>query len=133
MKILVVDGQGGRMGQSIIEILKSRRVDAEIIAVGTNSLATGAMLKAKPDAAATGENAILVNCRDADYIIGPIGILVADALHGEISPKIAVAVGSSAAKKILFPITRCNTMILGVPDFSLSRQLELLTEALGLD
>lgn len=84
MKIVIVDGQGGRMGAAVIQELNTRKLAAEIVAVGTNSIATSAMLSAKPTAGATGENAVIVNCRDADFIIGPIGILVASQRRVEL-------------------------------------------------
>lgn len=126
MKIVVIDGQGGRMGRAIIERLKTAVAGAEIVAVGTNSSATEFMLGGKPDTGATGENAVIVNCRDADYIVGPIGIIVADALHGEISPPMAVAVGQSKAKKILLPVSRCNTCVLGVQEVPLGELVKLI-------
>lgn len=126
MKIVVIDGQGGRMGRAVIDTLKAMNISAEIVAVGTNSSATEAMLSGKPGAAATGENAVIVNSRDADYIIGPIGIVIADALHGEISPGMAVAVGRSSAKKILLPASRCNTAVLGVQELPLGELVKLI-------
>lgn len=131
MKIVVIDGQGGRMGRAVIEELKSSKVHAEIVAIGTNSTATATMLGAKADAVATGENAILVNCRNADYIIGPIGIVVADSLHGEISPAMSVAIGQSKAKKILLPINRCNTHIVGVQDMPFGELIKLVVSQVG--
>ncbi|NLG05202.1 MAG: DUF3842 family protein [Clostridia bacterium] len=92
MKIVVIDGQGGNVGKLLIERLKNKFEDAQIIAVGTNSIATANMLKAGVRQGATGENATIVNCRDADYIVGPIGIVIADSLLGEITPAMAVAV-----------------------------------------
>ena len=123
MKILVIDGQGGRMGKSVIEQLKKKWPDLEITAIGTNSLATSAMLKAGASAAATGENPILVNSRTADIIIGPIGIIIADSLLGEITPSMAAAVGASRAYKILIPVKRCNHMIIGCQEASLTEYL----------
>ena len=113
MNILVIDGQGGRMGKSVIEQLKKKWPDLEIIAVGTNSLATAAMLKAGADAAATGENPVLVNSRNSDIIIGPIGIVMANSLLGEITPAMAEAVSSSPAFKIFIPVNRCRHFIVG--------------------
>ena len=120
MKILVIDGQGGRMGKSVIEQLKKRWPDLEITAIGTNSLATSAMLKAGASAAATGENPILVNSRTADIIIGPIGIVMANSLLGEITPAMAEAVSSSPAFKILIPVNRCCHFIVGCGEQSLT-------------
>ena len=98
MKVVVIDGQSGRMGQLLIERAKAAGLPCEIMAVGTNAIATAAMLKAGASAGATGENPVLVACRTADIIVGPIGILSADSLMGEITPAMAVAVGQSGAK-----------------------------------
>ena len=112
-KIVVIDGQGGKIGRLVVEQIKASSLVCEIYAIGTNSIATGAMLKAGADFGATGENPVIVNCRDADVIIGPIGILIADALHGEVTANMVLAVGRSAAHKILLPVNRCNTYIPG--------------------
>ena len=104
MKIVVIDGQSGRMGQLLIDRMRNAGLSCEILAIGTNALATAAMLKAGADAGATGENPVLVACRTADIIAGPIGILSADSLLGEITPTMAVAIGQSAAKKVLLPV-----------------------------
>lgn len=125
-KIVVIDGQGGRMGKSIIEQLKKSCPEdfpAEIYALGTNSAATQAMMKGGADFGATGENPIIINSQDADLIIGPIGILMANALLGEITPAISVAVGSSKAYKILVPVNRCNHHIVGCQDAPLGEYL----------
>lgn len=114
MKILVIDGMGGGIGRSIIEHLKSELANAEVMAVGTNSIATSAMLKAGADNGATGENAVVYNCPKADYIIGVIGIALANAMHGEISPRMAEAVSSSPAHKILIPMDKCDVTVMGV-------------------
>ena len=117
-KIVVIDGQGGRLGAQLVEKLKAASLGAQVIAVGTNSIATAAMLKAGADAGATGENPVTVNCRDADAVLGPLGILAADALHGEVTPAMAVAVGQSPGIKILLPHTHCKTYIAGTPSLS---------------
>jgi hypothetical protein len=114
MKILVIDGMGGGIGKAVIEHIKSGLSGAEITAVGTNSIAASAMLKAGADYGATGENAVIYNCLKADFIIGVTGIVFANAMHGEISPKMAEAVSSSPAHKILLPLDKCNVTILGV-------------------
>lgn len=114
MKILVIDGMGGGIGKSIIEHLKNELACTEIMAVGTNSIATSAMLKAGADNGATGENAVVYNCPKADYIIGVMGIALANALHGEISPRMAEAVSSSPAHKILIPMDKCDVTVMGV-------------------
>ncbi len=124
-KITVIDGQGGRIGKTIIAVLKSRLPKQEIYAIGTNSIATSAMLKAGADHGATGENPCIVNARDSDIIIGPVGIVFADALLGEITPAIAAAVGASRAYKILIPTNRCNHYIAGCESGNLSDYIEL--------
>lgn len=129
MNIVVIDGQSGRMGQFFIERVKNAGLTCPLLAAGTNSLATAAMLKAGADQGATGENAILVACRKADIIVGPIGILSADSLLGEISPAIAVAVGQSEAKKLLLPVNQCSNLVVGVRDMTLS---QLMDEAVSI-
>ena len=129
MNIVVIDGQSGRMGQLFIERVKNAGLTCPLLAVGTNSLATAAMLKAGADQGATGENAILVACRRADVIVGPIGILSADSLLGEVTPAIAVAVGQSEAKKLLLPVNQCSNIVVGVRDMTLS---QLMDEAVSL-
>jgi hypothetical protein len=114
MKILVIDGQGGGLGKSIVERLKAIVPSMPVLALGTNALATAAMIRAGADAGATGENAILFNCRNADIILGATGIIVANAMLGEITPAIAVAVGESNGYKLLIPSERCNLHIIGV-------------------
>ena len=131
MKLLVIDGQGGRMGQQLIRGVRERYLQVHTIAVGTNSVATAAMLKGGAQQAATGENAVAVACRQADVVMGPLGIVVADSLLGEISPAMAVAVGQSAARKILLPIDRCNSVVAGVGDYSMSTLLEAALTELG--
>lgn len=123
--ILVIDGQGGRMGSLFIEKYKKLHPqDHEIIALGTNSIATASMLKAGADMAATGENPVVVNAPKADYIVGPIGIVAADALLGEITEKMAAAVARSDAKKILIPVNTCGIYVAGVSDSTLSKLIE---------
>lgn len=119
MKIVVIDGQGGRIGSLLIEKLKLSEIDAEIIAVGTNSIATASMLRAGADAGATGENPVLVNCRDADFIMGPVGIIAADSLLGEVTPAMASAVASAHGKKILLPVNKCNLHIIGAKELTI--------------
>jgi hypothetical protein len=119
MNILVIDGMGGGIGKAIIEHIKQIKNDLDdvgITAVGTNSAATSAMVRAGADNGATGENAAVYNCARADYIIGVIGILVANSMHGEISPKIAAAVSSSPAHKILIPFDKCSVTVLGLAE-----------------
>ena len=124
MKILVIDAQGGGVGKQLVTAIRQNIPDAELTAVGTNSAATSAMLKAGADHAATGENAVVVTCRSADYILGPIGIVIADALLGEITPKMARAVAQSRAKRILLPFNHCDNMIVGVSDLSIGQLIQ---------
>ena len=131
MKILIIDAQGGGIGKQVVSALKNRVPENEITAVGTNSAATTAMLRAGADHGATGENAVIVGCRQADVIIGPIGIVVADALYGEITPAMSLAVGQSRAKRILIPVNHCNNVIVGVTDSSIGRLIEGVLEELA--
>ena len=118
-KVLVIDGQGGGLGRQLVSALAAACPEAELTAVGTNSLAANAMLKAGASRAATGENAVVVNCRRADIIVGPIGIVIADALLGEITPAMAAAVCQSGAKSV--PINHCENYVVGVPDQPVSQ------------
>lgn len=124
-KIVVIDGQGGKIGALLVERLKTVAAGHEICAVGTNSIATSAMLKAGADIGATGENPVIVNCADADIIVGPIGIVVADSLAGEITPAMAAAAGRSHAQKALLPINRCNNYIVGVRELPVADIIEM--------
>ncbi len=128
MKIMVMDGQGGRMGKSIVEQVKANFPGDEILAIGTNSIATAAMLKAGADAGATGENPAIVGSRTADMIIGPMGIVIADSLLGEITPKMAVAIGQSTAKKILIPVNRCQHFVVGCEELPLGEYVKMVVE-----
>ena len=120
MNILVIDGQGGQLGGQLIKSLKSNFKEIYITAVGTNAIATATMLKAGANQSATGENPVVVACRKADVIIVPIGIVIADALYGEITPKMAVAVGQSDAVRILLPVNKCTNLIAGVSDVNMT-------------
>ena len=137
MRILVIDGQGGGLGKSIIEQLKQLKQikqiktdmpEIEITAAGTNSAASGAMLKAGADIAATGENAIIYNSKRADIITGAVGICFANSMRGEISPNIAHAICKSEAVKILIPVPiyKCNINIMGVSEKPMA---QYITEA----
>lgn len=123
MQIVVIDGQGGRMGSALIERIKATLPEHTCIAIGTNSIATAAMLRAGADAGATGENPVIVNARTADVIAGPIGILVSSALYGEVTPAMARAIGESAAVKLLLPVNRCGSIVIGVKEQSLADQI----------
>ncbi|HEY8391470.1 MAG TPA: DUF3842 family protein [Capillibacterium sp.] len=124
MNILVIDAQGGGIGKQLVAAIKQNIAGAVVTAVGTNSTATAAMLKAGADYGATGENAVVVGCRKADLIVGPVGIVIADALFGEITPRMAKAVGQSAAKRILIPISHCDNIVVGVADLSISALIQ---------
>ncbi|MBQ1251173.1 MAG: DUF3842 family protein [Clostridia bacterium] len=122
--LLVVDGQGGQLGSQIIKALLEKYPAARITAVGTNAIATSAMLKAGAHQAATGENPLIVNSRKADVILGPIGIVIADALLGEITPTMAVAVGQADAVRILLPMNKCDNIVAGVTDQPTSQLIQ---------
>ena len=115
MTILIIDGQGGKLGRQLVEKCMAAKGDGDtVIAVGTNAIATANMLKADPDEAATGENAIVVCSRKADVICGPVGVVIADAMNGEVTPKAACAVGQADARRVLIPLNRCDTTVVGV-------------------
>ena len=125
-RIVIIDGQGGKIGTQLITSLREKNVNAHITAIGTNSIATANMLKSSPDAAATGENPVVVACRNADVIVGPLGVVIADALYGEVTPAMAQAVGQSSAMRVLIPVNKCDSIVVGVPDTALGT---LITEA----
>lgn len=124
MKILVIDGQGGQLGSQIIKAVVAKYPDSEITAVGTNAVATAAMIKAGAKKVATGENPVIVACRKADVIIGPIGIVIADSLMGEVTPEMAVAVGQSGAARILIPVNKCENLVAGVKNLTVSALID---------
>jgi len=124
MKILIIDGQGGQLGAQIIKAIRGEFTEADITAIGTNAVATASMLKAGAHQAATGENPVIVACRKADVIIGPIGIVIADSLMGEVTPKMAVAIGQADAKRILLPVNKCDNLIAGVAKPTVSSLIE---------
>lgn len=126
MKVVIIDGQGGRLGQLIADAIVKEKIDCELLAVGTNSIATSAMLKGGASQGATGENPVIVACRDADVIIGPIGIVAADSLYGEITPAMAVAIGQSRALKLLLPVSHCRNQVIGVRELTMN---EMVREA----
>ncbi|MCL2851937.1 MAG: DUF3842 family protein [Defluviitaleaceae bacterium] len=132
MNILVIDGMGGGIGKSIIEHIRSEFADAEITAVGTNSTATSVMLKAGATNGATGENAVVFNCTKADYIIGVIGILIANSMHGEVSLKMAEAVSMSAAHKMLIPVEKCGVTVLGLAERSIQTYIDQINKILKM-
>lgn len=124
MKILVIDGQGGQLGSQIIKAVVAKYPDSEITAVGTNAVATAAMMKAGAKKVATGENPVIVACRKTDVIIGPIGIVIADSLMGEVTPEMAVAVGQSGAARILIPVNKCENLVAGVKNLTVSALID---------
>ena len=130
MKIVIIDGQGGRIGSLLAAELKRTLPDLTLTAIGTNSIATAAMLKAGADEGATGENPVIVAARDADVIIGPVGILSADSLLGEVTPAMAVAVGQSRATKLLLPMNRCQNRVVGVKPLTMTELVKETCESL---
>ena len=119
MKIVIVDGQGGRLGRLFVEQIRQRIPKAEIYALGTNSIATATMLKAGADYGATGENPVVRGVEDADVVLGPVGIVVAHAILGEVTPAMATAVGGCRARKYLVPMNSCGVVVAGVREQSL--------------
>ena len=131
MNVLVIDGQGGGLGRQLVAAISAACPEARLTAVGTNSLATSAMLKAGTVRAATGENAVVVNCRTADIIVGPIGIVIADSLLGEITPAMAAAIGQSRAQKILIPVSGssyCRHILVGTQNLPMNEYIHLAAE-----
>jgi hypothetical protein len=128
MKIIIIDGQGGKLGKILVEQLKQAMPEQTLIAIGTNTIATLAMLKAGATHGATGENPVVYNCATADIIVGPIGIIKPNALLGEITPTMAAAVGNSPARKILIPMVKCDMTVVGVQDLSLTDYTQLAVE-----
>lgn len=132
MKIVVIDGQGGGVGKLLVEKLveqgKSQDIPVEIYAIGSNSLASSAMLKGGAHYAATGENPVVVNAIDADCILGPVGIVVANAMLGEITPKMATAIGTAKGKKFLVPMNHCGVFIAGVQTAKLPEYVDIAVE-----
>jgi len=130
MRIAVVDGQGGGIGRAIVEKIKSALPGVEVVALGTNSAATGQMLRAGADDGATGENAIVHNMAYVDVVVGVIAIINANSMMGELSPKMAQAIGESRAFKVLLPINRCNIHVVSVEEVPLNIHLENAIKAI---
>jgi len=129
MELLVIDAQGGGIGKQVVAAIKKTYPALSVTAVGTNSLATSAMLKAGADNGATGENSVVVCAAKADFIIGPVGIVIADSLLGEITPRMAVAVGKSKAVKYLIPVNQYNNYVVGASDLTISKMVNgVITE-----
>jgi len=129
IRICVIDGQGGGIGSTIIRKVKEVFEETvEIVALGTNAIATAQMLKAKANRGASGENAIVQTVGRVDLIIGPLGIVMANAMMGEVTPKMAEAVSSSPARKLLLPLTQENVQIVGASALPLPRLIEAMIE-----
>ena len=130
MHVLIIDAQGGGIGRQLVAAIRQTIPEAVITAVGTNSVATSAMRKAGAHDAATGENAVVVACRKADVIVGPIGIVIADSLLGEITPVMATAVGQSGAKRILLTVSHCDNIVAGVQGQTVARLVDAAVQEL---
>ena len=128
MNIVIIDGQGGQLGAQLVKEIVARFPEVSLTAIGTNAVATASMLKAGAKNAATGENPVIVACRKADVIIGPIGIVIADSMLGEITPNLAHSVGSSDAIRILIPMNRCENLVAGVQNLNTAA---LITDAIS--
>ncbi len=124
MELLIIDAQGGGIGKQLAASVKKAAPELLVTAVGTNSAATAAMLRA----GATGENAVIAGCRRADVIAGPLGLVIADALLGEITPAMALAVGQSRAKRILIPVNHCDNIVVGVADLNMGGLIQEAVE-----
>lgn len=125
MRIAVIDGQGGGIGKFLVESLKNRfGATIEIIALGTNTIATSVMLKAGADEGATGENAILFNADKLDIIVGPLGIISANSMLGELTPDMARAVAESPARKVMIPVNKCNIYLAGLKNDTLPNYID---------
>ena len=127
---MVIDGQGGGLGRQLVAAIKARLPQVTVLAVGTNSAATTAMLRAGADQAATGENAVVVGSRSADAIVGPVGIVIADAMLGEITPQMAVAVGQSQAGRVLIPVSQCDNIVAGAQGQPMAKLVQSAVDAL---
>ncbi|MEG2116763.1 MAG: DUF3842 family protein [Clostridia bacterium] len=128
MKIVVIDGKGGRLGGEIVAMVKANFKSVAVYGIGTNGIATSQMMKCGADFGATGENSVVVNCRDAKIVIAPIGAVVADSFIGEVTAKMAVAVGESAAVKIFIPNNQCNHYIVGVKEMTIQESILAVKE-----
>lgn len=129
MRVCVIDGQGGGIGSVIIRRIKEEYgEEVEVLALGTNAIATTQMMKARANKGATGENAILWSIREADVVIGPVGIVLANAMMGEVTPALASAVASCRARKFLLPLTQENVEIVGVAHEPLPHQVDQIVK-----
>lgn len=130
MEVVVIDGQGGGIGKSVIEAIRQNLPDVFIIAVGTNAVATSNMLKAGAQVGATGENAVIYNAQNAEVIIGPIGIAFANSMYGEISPKMAQAISLAEAHKLLIPVSKCPVTIVGIENKNINEYIHQCVQEL---
>ena len=130
MQVLIIDGQGGGIGKTLVEQIKAAKLNITLMGVGTNAVATSALIKAGADACATGENAVIFNAGRADIIMGPLGLLSANALMGEVTPAMTAAISASSAVKLLLPTQRCNIRISGYRSRSLAVQVKEAVEDL---
>lgn len=131
MNIVIIDGQGGSIGKSLVEGIKKAYPSLVLLAIGTNTIATSQMLKAGADYGATGENPVVVACKKADVLIGPIGMIQANALFGEITPAMATAISESAAYKILIPVSKCNMIVAGIPKLTMAEYITAAVNEVG--
>lgn len=131
MEIAVIDGQGGGIGRILVEKIKASFPEAHVIALGTNSVATGQMLRAGADDGATGENAIIHNMKRIDIVAGVIGLLNANSMMGELTPAMAAAIGGSDAYKVLLPVNRCGIHVVSVESVPLVIHVEHAVDAIG--
>jgi hypothetical protein len=136
MRIAVIDGQGGGIGKAIVDKLRaSFGNEVEILALGTNALATSLMIKSGANEGASGENAIVFNAPKVDIIIGSVGIISANSMLGELSPSMARAIAESSAKKVLIPLNRCNIYVAGVKNeplpICIDNAIELIKSIVG--
>lgn len=128
MRIMIMDGQGGGVGRSLVEALSKGCPQADLVAVGTNAMATANMMKGGTISGATGENAVIYNSRRADIIAGPVGIVMANAMLGEITPAMAEAVASCGARLLLIPMNHCHVNIVGMESKKLSEYIREAAE-----
>ncbi|MBE7067336.1 MAG: DUF3842 family protein [Ruminococcaceae bacterium] len=131
MNVTIIDGQGGQLGVQLIKEITARFPDINLTAIGTNAVATAAMLKAGAKNAASGENPVVVACRKADVIIGPIGIVIADSLLGEVTEKMALAVSRADAVRILIPLNKCENLVAGIQNLNSSALISDVISKLG--
>ncbi len=120
MNVVIIDGQGGNLGVQLVKEITDRFPLLDITAIGTNAVATASMLKAGAKKAATGENPVVVACKKADVIIGPVGIVIADSLLGEVTEKMALSIGQANAVRILIPTNKCDNLIAGIQNLNTS-------------